>query len=124
MNRSGMTAIFVAAALLQIAVPVLAHTKLTDSLPRSGAVLERSPPAIEFHFEHAVSLTSVVLVEAGKAERALAFTPIGSAATFRIEDPRLGPGHNEIRWKALGGDGHIVSGTLVYEVKAVEAKPG
>jgi copper resistance protein C len=124
MKSSGITAMAATLVLLQFTVPAFAHTKLADTLPKSGAVLERSPPAIEFHFEHSVSLTSVILIEAGKTERALVFTPIGNAATFRIEEPRLGPGHNEIRWKALGGDGHIVSGTLVYEIKAAEAKTG
>jgi hypothetical protein len=49
-------------------------------------------------------------------------TPHGSAATFQLPNPQLAAGHNEIKWKGLSKDGHVVTGTLVYEIKPKEAK--
>ncbi|HEY7643161.1 MAG TPA: copper resistance CopC family protein [Steroidobacteraceae bacterium] len=116
-----------AALLLSLAtlVPVFqaaAHTTLESSSPPSGATLDQSPPVIEMKFHHPVSLTSVVVVDAGKTERKLEFAPHASAAEFKVSNPQLAAGHNEIKWKALSQDGHVVSGSLTYEVGAKEPK--
>jgi methionine-rich copper-binding protein CopC len=103
---------------------VLAHTKMTGTVPESGATLESSPAVIEIRFEHAVNLTSVVVVGVGKAERALAFAPTGSATTFKVTNPSLSPGRSEILWKALSSDGHVNTGTLIFIVKSAAAKTG
>lgn len=93
-----------------------AHTSLSGSTPKSGAELDESPPAIELTFRGEARLTSVVAVVNG-AERRLEFTPKASATSFRIENPQLQPGRNEIQWKALSKDGHVVSGSLTFTVK-------
>jgi hypothetical protein len=99
-----------------------AHTTLESSSPPSGATLEASPPVIEMKFHHPLNLTSVVVVDAVKAERKLDFTPHSSAAVFQLPNPQLHPGKNEITWKGLSSDGHVVTGTLTYEIKAKAAK--
>jgi len=99
-----------------------AHTTMQSSSPPSGATLEQSPPLIEIKFHAAISLTSVVVVDASKAERKLEFTPHGAATAFQLPNPQLAPGKNEIQWKGLSKDGHVVSGSLVYVIKAKEAK--
>lgn len=95
-----------------------AHSTMESSSPPSGATLEESPPVIEMKFHGAINLTSVVVVDASKAERKLEFTPHASAAAFQLPKPHLAPGKNEIKWKGLSKDGHVVDGTLVYEIKA------
>ena len=99
-----------------------AHTTLESSSPANGAKLEQSPPVVEMKFHHPLSLTSVVVVDASKAERKLEFTPHASAAEFKLPNPQLHPGRNEITWKGLSQDGHVVSGSLVFEIKPKEAK--
>jgi methionine-rich copper-binding protein CopC len=106
-----------ATILLQFTMLASAHTAATGTKPKSGSVLEQSPPVIEMNFEHAVHMTSVVLLETGKAERKMAFTPIGGATSFTLPDPHLHPGRNEIRWKALSSDGHVVSGSLILFIR-------
>jgi methionine-rich copper-binding protein CopC len=59
----------------------------------------------------------MVVVEAGKPERKLEFMPTGRAKSFRANNPDLGEGRNEIRWKALSKDGHPVSGSIIVAVK-------
>lgn len=98
-----------------------AHTTVESANPANGAVLEHSPPTIELKFKHAVQMTSIVVLEADKSERKLGFAPAASTALITIENPALHDGHNEIRWKALSKDGHVISGTLVYEVKRESA---
>jgi methionine-rich copper-binding protein CopC len=117
MKHFQVVTIAAASLLLQFAAPAYAHTAVAGTNPKSGSVLERSPAVVEISFEHAAHLTSVVLVAAGKPERKLAFTPSGGATTFRLPDPALAPGRNEIRWKALSSDGHVVSGSMVLVIR-------
>jgi len=103
--------------LLSASLAVGAHTALKGAKPADGAVLDSSPPSIEIMFEHAVQMTSVSVVAEKAAERKLAFTPTGSSTTFTVEKPALVAGHNEVHWKALSKDGHVVTGKLTYVVK-------
>lgn len=101
----------------------LAHTSATSTTPKSGSVLEASPPAIAITFKEAARLTSVVVHQEGKPERKLAFAPGNSATEFKIDRPQLEPGKSEIRWIALSKDGHVVKGAIVLTVKASPNKP-
>jgi len=94
-----------------------AHSALESSTPKSGATLAASPAVIELTFKDAVRLTSVV-VRASNMERKLSFSPVAPARHFSIAAPQLASGRNEIQWKALSNDGHVVSGTLVYTIQA------
>jgi methionine-rich copper-binding protein CopC len=115
-------ALLVALAMAQPAFEAAAHTTLESSSPPSGATLEQSPSVIEMKFHHPINLTSVVVIDASKAERRIDFTPHASAAVFKVQNPQLGPGRNQIAWKGLSGDGHVVSGSLVFEIRPKEPK--
>jgi methionine-rich copper-binding protein CopC len=122
MRLCATTAIAAAIILLQFTMPAIAHTAVAGTKPKSGSVLAASPPVVEINFEHTTHLTSVVVLEAGKAQRSLAFTPSGGARSFRLPVPKLGPGRSEIQWKALSSDGHVVSGLLVLVIKPATTK--
>ena len=94
-----------------------AHTTVESANPPNGAILEQSPPTIELKFKHAVQMTSIVVLEADKSERKLTFAPAAGTTLVTIDKPALHNGRNEIRWKALSKDGHVITGTLVYELK-------
>lgn len=102
--------------LLYCAAAAFAHTKIAETIPANGSTLEQSPPVIEIRFEHPVHLAAVVLLESGDAERKLEFTPHGSDTTFTLPNPNLHSGRNEIRWKALSSDGHVISGSLILVI--------
>jgi copper resistance protein C len=112
-------------AMLLLAFPfagVLAHTSVATTTPKTGSTLEQSPPVIEIQFREEARLTSVVVVEPGKAARKLAFEPTGAATSFKIPDAKLAAGRSEIQWKALSKDGHVASGTIVLVIKPPAAK--
>jgi methionine-rich copper-binding protein CopC len=119
MQDTQMKSAFVASVsilLLGHSLAAQAHTSVSSTTPKSGAELAQSPPAIEITFRGEARLTSVVAVDANKAERKLEFTPKSSATTFTIANPELKPGRNDIQWKALSKDGHVVSGSLVLTI--------
>ena len=108
---------------LAVALGAGAHTTVEKTKPATDAPLDSSPPTIEIQFKHAVQMTSVVVLDAAKSERKLTFTPATSAALITINEPALQPGCNEIRWKGLSKDGHVISGTLIFAVKQSSANP-
>lgn len=95
-----------------------AHTPVIAIKPASGSVLAQAPETIEITFRDPVRLTSVIVVTADKTERPLTFAPTGSSASFRIEGSELSRGRNEVRWKALSSDGHVIGGTIVLVIQA------
>src|SRR5687767_14881972 len=96
----------------------LAHTSATSTTPKTGSILDASPPKIGITFKEAARLTSVVVHQEGKPDRKLTFTPNGSATEFSVADPALEPGKSEVRWIALSKDGHVVKGVIALTVKA------
>jgi methionine-rich copper-binding protein CopC len=115
--RSGFAA---AVAAVVVAGPAFApaaafgHTTIESTVPRNYAVLAVSPAEIRVRFEHLAMLTSVIVVAPGHRERRLEFEPMTNALEFTLLDPALVPGRNEIRWKGLASDGHVIEGTLVF----------
>ena len=118
MRFPGKPAVIAAFLLVQFSLPAFSHTTVTATLPVSGSVLAQSPAVVEIRFAHAARLTSVVLLGEDSQERRLDFTPGGSAVSFKLPEPDLGPGRNEIRWKALSDDGHVISGSLIYTIQS------
>jgi methionine-rich copper-binding protein CopC len=99
--------------------PILgqAHTGVANTNPKSGSELAQSPPTIEIQFHDSARLTSLVVVGADKRERKLEFSASEKPNTFKVNEPKLEVGRNEIVWKALSNDGHVATGTLVYVIK-------
>ena len=115
MRRCGARLIL-GAGLLSLSALAIAHTTIKSTVPVNEAVLRQSPAVIEVAFEHIAQLTSVALVVAGQEPRKLGFEPLGNAFNFTITNPQLAPGRNEVRWKGLSSDGHVIGGTLVFTV--------
>jgi copper resistance protein C len=121
MNTSIAKTSFAVLALVFTSHFGFAHTTAVTS-PKSGAVLAQSPPAIEIKFAHEASLTAVIVVAAGKPERKLEFAPKGSAKLFTIANANLDVGRNEIQWKALSKDGHVVAGSIILVIDPAAPK--
>lgn len=104
--------------LLLFTATASSHTTVAETVPKNGSVLKQSPEAVQIRFAHDARLTSAVLVGEDKQERRLDFIPKGNSESFKFPEPDLGPGRNEIRWKALSDDGHVISGSLIYTIKS------
>lgn len=103
--------------LIALASVANAHTAATGSTPKSGSILDASPPSIEITFKAPVRVTAVVVQQDGKPERKLSSTPQTAATSIKIENPQLEPGLSHVRWTALSQDGHVVKGVVELTVK-------
>jgi methionine-rich copper-binding protein CopC len=114
-----LSALALGAAIIMSSAPALADSRVKSTDPTSGSILNRSPGRVVVNFNEPARMTSVVVAEAGKGDRKLAFTPPeGSTTSFRIHAPDLGVGRNEIIWKALSKDGDPIVGSIVIVIKA------
>lgn len=106
-------------ALLTVARPVMAHSPLERSRPLDGAVLAQAPDELELVFRHPVHLASVILSPAGGGDVIAIATGHMDKAIERYELPlpRLAPETYTVDWRALAGDGHVMSGSLSFTVR-------
>ncbi len=107
----------VAGALAVAAAPAFAHTTVSSTSPASGSILPASPPEVTINFHEAARMTSIVVIAPSQPDRKLEFMPSGSSMSFMVHDPALGMGRNEIQWKALSKDGHVISGSIIVVIK-------
>ena len=107
--------------LLLLPVTAAAHAVLVKSTPARRAVITISPPRVELVFnerlEAAYSTLSLwttanVRVDDGKAG-------VGPEDPRRLSLalPALAGGHYVIRFRVLSVDGHLVEGTVPFEVR-------
>ena len=117
---------------LGCAVPAWAHASLTSSVPASGAVLESAPSNIELRFSEAVSPLAASLIDpSGHASDIVDFSSSGSLLLIELP-PLDGQGTRVVSWRAISGDGHPISGAVVFSIgtrsgtpeQAIQTDPG
>jgi methionine-rich copper-binding protein CopC len=108
--------LLLAAIVAASPIAATAHTPLTGSVPESGTILNASPPAISLTFAGPVRLTKLSDLN-GTKERRLSFSPTSKSETFTAQSPNLPAGRNELRWKALSEDGHVMEGTILVIIR-------
>ena len=110
-----ITAIVAAISLLS-ASPAFAHAALKVSTPKSGATVA-APQNLSLTFSEKVRLTAVRVTADGKDVSGVQVDRSAPAApSFTVPLPKLAPAKYEVRWTALGDDGHPVNGTFAFTV--------
>ena len=98
------------------ASPAFAHAALKVSAPQSGATVA-APQNLSLTFSEKVRLTQVKLTADGKDVSGVQVDRTAvPAPTFTVPLPKLAPAKYEVRWSALGDDGHPVNGTFTFTV--------
>lgn len=93
----------------------LAHTHLAKSDPADGSVLTKAPERIALQFEHAVRVTEFT-IQKGTEKSEKLLIPLPEAPTEKISAvaPKLAPGAYVVNWRAVGSDGHVMSGKVRF----------
>ena len=127
--RPSALALVCAAALFAMPASVLAHARLSRSLPADGAALPAAPVAIELWFNELLDdeFNSVAVFRAGPDgapadARDLAGGPPHVDAADRthltVSVRPLAPGAYVAQWKVLSRDGHSARGRVRFTVGA------
>ncbi len=117
------------AGFVVLAPPASAHALLERSYPAAGAVLARSPRAMQMYFTEAPDpgLSTVALLNsAGRAVPGIGAPAVaaGNAQELRVPLPRLAKGVYTVNWRTVSKvDGHITNGSFAFGI-GVRVPPG
>lgn len=116
-----------AAALAALAFPASAfgHAELRQATPDFRERLESAPPRVSLLFTQEVTPSSSS-IEVRTAHGRLVSRPTTRSADRRVLEANLdelGKGAYTVRWNALSGDGHVVSGVFTFGVRAPAPPP-
>ena len=126
-------AVFILLSLPTMALP---HSPLKQANPMDGALLIKAPteykmlfkyPAklIKFEIFHKVQsetkksslLKSLLKKSDGKPVKLNYKPSLALSESHLIKLPEISFGSYEVRWRAVGEDGHVLKGILTFEVK-------
>ncbi len=94
-----------------------AHVHLKSSVPANNAALTSTPAQLTLQFSAAVRVTSLSVQKEGETESTkIASLPKEPAAEINVPLQPLAPGKYIVNWRALGGDNHVMSGSLRFSV--------
>jgi methionine-rich copper-binding protein CopC len=112
--------LFAAAIIILAPGAASAHAMLHTSDPADGATLTTSPRSLNLMFTEECRVTALRLLdEAGREHqvRREGGRAASSKATATVATP-LPPGAYRIEWRAMGDDGHVMSGAVRFAVNA------
>jgi methionine-rich copper-binding protein CopC len=110
------------AAALGILVPgaASAHAMLHSSDPADGATLNASPRTLNLAFTEDCRVTALRLLDESGREHQVSREG-GRAASSQVSATPAGPlrpGAYRLEWRAMGDDGHVMSGAVRFAVNA------
>ena len=94
----------------------LAHAHLEASVPAANSTVPVMPPEITLHFSEAIRVTALSIERDGAKEMQDIKAPAETKAVLKVSAPKLAAGSYVLKWRGLGDDGHIMSGTVRFAV--------
>ena len=99
-----------------------AHISLKQSTPAQEAMLMKSPEQLSLTFGGEVRLAKVIIKDEKNKSINFDFKPSATPSTdFNWSIPSLAQGTYTVKWTALGGDGHKMTGTFRFMVHKNES---
>ena len=99
-----------------------AHISLKQSTPAQEAMLMKSPEELSLTFGGEVRLAKVIIKDEKNKTINFDFKPSATPSTdFNWSLPSLAQGTYTVKWTALGGDGHKMTGTFRFMVHKNES---
>lgn len=92
-----------------------AHAHLASSKPADKSRVA-APAAVELEFSEAVRVTALTLQQGSNAAKPLSPVPAKAATTVSVPLPKLDAGHYVVAWRVTSHDGHIMSGSISFNV--------
>ncbi len=114
-------------ALVALALPevAFAHASIESTSPKFRQRLERSPTEVEIYFDQKVKVlpNGVRVYSAAGELLSYGVHTHQSGHVVAADVKRLPKGAYTVRWQALSGDGHVVSGVFTFGVRVAAPEP-
>lgn len=89
---------------------------VTASAPADGATVKGSPAALALTFAHPMSIHTVALTGPDGKTAAVPVARSAPSTKAAVPLPALRPGAWRAAWKAVGSDGHAMTGVIRFTV--------
>ena len=128
--------LFAVFTLVIFPLMALAHSPLEKAIPANGAMLETSPAVYKMLFKSPAKLIKFDIFQKDENDNKkssllkslfknsngklieINFKPsLVLSESHLIKLPKINYGSYEVRWRAMGEDGHVLKGVLTFEVK-------
>ncbi len=93
-----------------------AHTHLVRSTPADRTTVAAAPAKFVLTFAEPVKLTALSLRTDSEPATKIGPLPATASAEISIPAPPLAPGRYVLSWRAMGDDGHVMSGQISFNV--------
>ncbi|MES2355533.1 MAG: copper resistance CopC family protein [Pseudomonadota bacterium] len=101
-----------------LSAKAFAHAMLEKSDPANGAVLQAVPKNITLQFGHPAKLTTLKLNNGDKDIPVTIDLAAAASTTFVVPLPSLEKGKYQVKWSALSGDAHVMTGVLSFTISS------
>lgn len=105
-----------AAVLALLSGVAQAHTHLEKATPADNSVVASPPSQLMLHFSEASRLTALSIQKEGSEATTVSELPKESSQALTVPLSPLAPGKYLVKWRAIGADKHVMSGTLHFTV--------
>jgi methionine-rich copper-binding protein CopC len=96
---------------------VSAHSRLKNSTPENGAMLNKPPEKVMLEFKAPVKLVKLQLKEqSGKQIKLIKSPSENFENTFNVVLPVLDTGRYKVKWMVMGKDTHKMKGDFTFMV--------
>ena len=128
--------LFAVFTLVIFPLMALGHSPLEKAIPANGAVLEMPPAVYKMLFKSPAKLIKFEIFQKGENNNKkpslikgifkksddklieINYKPsLVLSESHLIKLPKINFGSYEVRWRAMGEDGHVLKGILTFEVK-------
>jgi hypothetical protein len=104
-----------AAGLIALSAPAMAHTDMMDSHPMDGAMMMEQVGELKLNFGMPVRLVNVKLISSDNRPVAIDFNPVMEPGKhFNVPVPLLKPDNYSVHWTTMGDDGHKMKGSFEF----------
>ncbi len=122
-----MKRVLIIAFLVALAAPAVAygHASISRSSPSYRQRLAQPPTRVEVDFDQAVKVfpNGIEVFDARGRQLARDVRSGSGGHAMVAAVPRLPKGAYTVRWQALSGDGHVVSGVYTFGVRVAAPEP-
>jgi len=116
MKRAILLMLWLTLAILGGGGSALAHAALVEAHPADGMVVEQVPATVRLRFNEPVSPLTISLTDAqGRTHGGLAATSRNEMLDIAMP-PDLPRGTQILSYRVISGDGHPISGTVIFSV--------
>ncbi|MGE0812397.1 MAG: copper resistance protein CopC [Vicinamibacterales bacterium] len=119
MTRRSLSTMAVLACVAALSVTVLAHMKLSKTMPEADSTVTAAPAKVQMWFTEAPdkAVSKLTVTGPGGAVQLGTLTVGDDKSLSAAVEGSMGDGAYKVDWQSAGHDGHVQKGTFAFSVR-------